>query len=126
MAKAKITRIKANDSKNTDSKADEPVITRKKVVLKDKKQEKTEKKLKKEAEKSEKKNEKKSFILFRPFVAVGHYLRDSWREIRQVRWPNRKATWKMVLAVIVYTAIFAIILVLLDMLFQFIFSKILG
>ena len=37
MAKAKITRIKANDSKKTEKTAEEPVITRKKVVLKDKK-----------------------------------------------------------------------------------------
>ena len=129
MAKAKITRIKANDSKNTDSKADEPVITRKKVVLKDKKVEKKAKQTQKEAKKADKKADKKSgkkpFILFRPFCAIGRYFRDSWREIRQVRWPNRKATWKMVFAVLVYTAFFIIILVLLDMLFQFIFSNIL-
>ena len=78
----------------------------------------------KKVEKEQK--DKKPFILFRPFITIGHYLRDSWHEIRQVRWPNRKTTWKMVLAVIVYTAIFAVILLLLDMLFTFIFNKILG
>lgn len=130
MAKAKITRIKANDSQKTDSKADEPVITRKKVVVKDKKLDKTNKKEAKKAEKKAKKEakkgEKKPFILFRPFCAIGRYFRDSWREIRQVRWPNRKATWKMVLAVIIYTAIFVVLIVLLDMFFQFIFNLILG
>ena len=35
MAKAKITRIKANDSGKSEQTAAEPVITRKKVVLKD-------------------------------------------------------------------------------------------
>lgn len=62
------------------------------------------------------------FILLRPFVAFGRYLRDSWREIHQVRWPNRKATWKMTLAVLVYVAIFVIFLTLLDVFFTFIFD----
>ncbi len=64
------------------------------------------------------------FILFRPFVALGRYLRDSWREIRLVRWPNRKATWKMTAAVLVYCAIFMIFLTLLDVFFTFIFDLI--
>ncbi len=65
---------------------------------------------------------KSYFILFRPFVAFGRYLRDSWREIRQVRWPNRKATWKMTLAVLVYAALFMVFLTLLDVFFTFIFD----
>lgn len=64
------------------------------------------------------------FILFRPFVALGRYIRDSWREIRQVRWPNRKATWKMTLAVLVYCAIFMVFILLLDTLFTFLFNLI--
>ena len=121
---AKITRIKASDGPRDEKPAghiDEPPITRKKVVLKDKKSEKVAKKQQKKREKS-KKEGKKVFILFRPFVALGHYLRDSWREIRQVRWPNRKATWKMVLAVLVYTALFVLIITLLDMFFTWLFS----
>ena len=69
---------------------------------------------------------KEVFLLARPFVALGRYLRDSWRELRQVRWPNRKATWKMTLAVIIYCAIFIAFLVLLDTLFTFIFNLLLG
>ncbi len=133
MAKEKITRIKANDSKSSEEKSEEPTITRKKVVIKDKKAEKADKKSNKKALKAEKKAEKakaregkKVFILFRPFAAFGRYLRDSWRELRQVRWPNRKTTWKMVLAVVIYTAIFVAIIVLLDLLFTFIFNKLLG
>lgn len=68
---------------------------------------------------------KQVFILARPFVALGRYLRDSWRELRQVRWPNRKATWKMTLAVLVYCAIFIIFIMLLDALFTFIFDLLL-
>ena len=69
---------------------------------------------------------KKPFILFRPFIAFGRYLRDAWKEIRQVRWPNRKATWKMVLAVLVYTAVFVILISLLDLFFRWLFGLILG
>ena len=123
---AKITRIKASDGPRKEEKSNEPTITRKKVVVKDKKTEKTKKVAEKKAKKESKKSEgKKTFILFRPFVAFGRYLRDSWREIRQVRWPNRKATWKMVLAVLVYTAIFIIVISLLDLLFTWLFSLIL-
>ena len=68
---------------------------------------------------------KQVFILARPFVALGRYLRNSWRELRQVRWPNRTATWKMTLAVLVYCAIFIVFIMLLDALFTFIFDLLL-
>lgn len=77
---------------------------------------------KKAAKSDERKPLKSYFLLFRPFVALGRYLRDSWRELRQVRWPNRKATWKMVLAVLVYVALFMIFLTLIDVFFTFIFD----
>lgn len=124
---AKITRIKASDGPQAEKPADtisEPAITRKKVVLKDKKTEKAKKEKAKKAEKAKKTEGKKVFLLFRPFVALGRYLRDSWREIRQVRWPNRKATWKMVLAVFIYTALFVVIISLLDLFFTWLFSMI--
>lgn len=124
MAKAKITRIKASDSRENEPA--EPTITRKKVVLKDKKQEKKDKKQEKKAVKATKtQTGKKHFILFRPFCAIGRYFKESWQEIRQVRWPNRKATWKLVLAVVIYTAIFIVLLLLLDLLFSAIFNNIL-
>ena len=125
---AKITRIKASDGPSKEEKSDAPTITRKKVVVKDKKSTKAKVKATKKAEKKlvKTKKGKKTFILFRPFVAFGRYLRDSWRELRQVRWPNRKATWKMVLAVIVYTALFMAIIALLDLFFTWLFNIILG
>ena len=130
MAKAKITRIKAGDKK-VEEKSAEPTITRKKVVIEDKKSAKNAKKEAKKAQKAEKlaekeKTNKKHFILFRPFFAFGRYLRDSWREIRQVRWSNRKTTWKMVLAVVIYAAFFLILITLLDILFDLLFKLILS
>ena len=125
---AKITRIKASDSPRKEEKSDAPTITRKKVIVEDKKSIKTKQKAIKNAEKKIGKfgKEKKPFILIRPFVYLGRYLRDSWREIRQVRWPNRKATWKMVLAVLAYTALFVLIISLLDLFFSWLFNLILG
>ena len=121
---AKITRIKASDGPRKKEETDEPAITRKKVVVKDKKSEKAKRKDQKAAEKKVA-TEKKPFILIRPFVYLGRYIRDSWRELRQVRWPNRKATWKMVLAVLIYTAIFVIFISLLDLFFTWLFNLIL-
>ncbi len=127
---AKITRIKASDGPRKKEEADEPAITRKKVVVKDKKSEKIKRKEKKDAEKKvaaeKEKTKKKPFILFRPFVYLGRYIRDSWRELRQVRWPNRKATWKMVLAVLAYTALFIVFISLLDLFFTWLSNLILG
>ena len=130
MAKPKVTRIKAGESSVKVEADEQAPITRKTVVVKDKKQDKIKAKearrAAKEAKRAEREAEnKKVFILFRPFVALGRYLRDAWREIRQVRWPNRKATWKMVLAVIVYTALFVILISLLDLFFRWLFGLIL-
>lgn len=125
---AKITRIKASDGPSKKETAEAPAITRKKVVVKDKKVEKEKRKELKVAEKAigSKKSEKKPFILIRPFVALFRYLHDSWLELRQVRWPNHKATWKMVLAVLVYTVLFVVIISVLDLFFSWLFKLILG
>ncbi len=125
---AKITRIKASDSPKKDVGDDESVVAKKKVVVKDKQAIKAKQKQNRIAEKmiDNEKPKKKVFILFRPFVALGRYFRDSWRELRQVRWPNRKTTWKMVLAVLVYTALFAVIISLLDLFFSWLFNLIIG
>lgn len=126
---AKITRIKASDGPSKKEEVDTPTITRKKVVVKDKKTTKTKRKEVKAAEKKvavKKTAEKKPFVLIRPFVYLWRYIRDSWKELRQVRWPNRKATWKMVLAVLIYTAIFVAFISLLDLFFTWLFNLILG
>ena len=128
---AKVTKIKASDSSKKEVETSEPTITRKKVVVKDKKTDKIKQRERKLAKKqlnaaSSGKSGKKPFILIRPFVYLGRYLKESWHELRQVRWPNAKATWKMVLAVIIYTALFMVIILLLDMFFTWLFNLILG
>ena len=115
-------RIAKNKASTTETKTQEV----KPSVAKDKKPQQPAKKTKKSKESVEEKPLKEVFILARPFVALGRYLRDSWREIRQVRWPNRGATWKMTLAVLIYCAIFALFILLLDTFFTFIFNLLLG
>ena len=105
---ANVTKIKAKDSDISPKQHNKP------------------KKVKKSAEVEKTEKTKKPFILFRPFIALGKYLYASWKELRQVRWPNRSTTWKMVLAIFIYTLVFSAFLVALDVLFDFIFSKILA
>lgn len=61
-----------------------------------------------------------------PFVALGGYFKGAWYELKQVRWPNRKATWGLTAAVIGFTAVFTIIILLLDALFKYLFQLMLG
>ena len=61
-----------------------------------------------------------------PFTALGRYFKGAWYELRQVRWPNRKATWSLTAAVIAFTAFFAALILLLDALFKYLFQLILG
>jgi preprotein translocase SecE subunit len=49
-----------------------------------------------------------------PFKVLGRglakltpkYLVNSWRELRQVHWPNRRETWRLTLAVFVFAVVF--------------------
>ena len=119
----KITRIKAKDDGPKTQKEEQPEKVTRKVSVKAKNGESkkavAEKKAKaKEVEKAEKKAAKKE-------KKVG-YFRGAFQEIRQVRWPNRKETWKMTLSVIIYVVILAAAIMLLDALLQFIFNQLLG
>lgn len=130
MAKPKITRIKAAESK-TESDSGQAPIVREKVALKDRKQEKSAQKTRRQSEKASKRAERqkkngRAPLLLRPFVALGRYFKESWRELRQVRWPSRKATWKMVFAVIIYAVALMLLISLLDLFFSWLFNVIIG
>ena len=64
------------------------------------------------------KNDKETFFLLRPIFAIGRYFRNSWRELRQVRWTNRRSTWALTLAVIVFCLFFAGLIMLVDWIFN--------
>ena len=57
-------------------------------------------------------------------AALGRYFRDSWRELKLVRWPNRKATWGLVLAVLGFSGFLVVLILLLDIAFKELFQLI--
>ena len=61
-----------------------------------------------------------------PLKAIGSYFGGAWYELKQVRWPNRRATWGMTGAMLGFTAFFVVIILLLDALFKYLFDLILG
>lgn len=61
----------------------------------------------------------------KPLFAIGRYFKGAWVELRQVRWPNRRSAWGLTLAVILFTAFFFILIVLLDAGFKQLFNVIL-
>ena len=64
--------------------------------------------------------------IFRPFVAIGQYFKGAWVELRQVHWPTRRATWSLTGAVLLFTAFFIVLILLLDAGFKYLFEQILG
>lgn len=63
--------------------------------------------------------------VLRPLIATGGYFKGAWYELLQVRWPNRRATWSLTFAVLIFSAFFTVLIVLLDALFKFLFELIL-
>lgn len=61
----------------------------------------------------------------KPARAAGGYFKGAWDELRQVRWPTRRATWGLTGAVLAFSAFFIIIILLLDAGFKYIFELIL-
>lgn len=61
-----------------------------------------------------------------PFVRLGRYFKGAWAELKQVRWPSRSATWSMTLAVLLFTAMFVVLILLLDAGFNWLFEMLLG
>lgn len=116
---AEIIESKANDKKSLKNT--------KKLAKLEKKAEKLAAKKAKKASNEKSKNPLIRFLLFitTPIRAFFRYLAESWQELKQVRWPNRKMTWKLVFAVILYTVIFAAIIMVLDALFTLLFNNLL-
>lgn len=61
----------------------------------------------------------------RAFHASIEYFKGAWYELRQVRWPSRKATWSLSVAVIIFSGLFVAIIMLLDLLFKYLFEVLL-
>lgn len=61
----------------------------------------------------------------RPVRGIGAYFAGAWRELREVRWPTRSQTWGMTGALVGFTAVFVVLILLLDALFKYLFELIL-
>lgn len=71
------------------------------------------------------KKKRKTPAILKPFAAAGRYFKGSWQELRQVRWPNRRATWALTIAVLIFTGFFTLLIVALDAGFEYILNRIL-
>lgn len=122
----KVTRIKAKDDGPKTKSEEAEKITRKVSVKAKNSENKKTKIAAKKAEKAADKDAKKSLKKADGKEKKVGYFRGAFRELRQVRWPNRKETWKMTLSVIIYVVILAAAIMLLDALLQLIFNQLLG
>lgn len=56
--------------------------------------------------------------------SFGGYFTGAWYELRQVRWPDRRATWGLTFAVMVFSLFFAAVILGLDFIFQYLFKEV--
>lgn len=56
--------------------------------------------------------------------AIGRYLKGSWEELKQVRWPTRRVTWNQTFAVIGFTLVVVAFILALDFGFEILFKQV--
>lgn len=61
-----------------------------------------------------------------PLAPVGRYFKGAWQELKLVRWPDRRSTWGMTGALLLFTLFFIVVILLLDYGFAQLFKLILG
>lgn len=99
-----ITRVKAKDDKTSSPKKTAPQKATPVVVNGDQSEPK-----------------KKNFIL--RFLG---YFKGAWYELRQVRWPNRRATIGMTTALLIFAGLFGLFIFVIDLAWENLFKLILG
>lgn len=57
-------------------------------------------------------------------VIVPRYLRNAWRELKMVTWPNRKESLRLTSAVIVFAAVFGLLIAATDYGLDKVFKKV--
>lgn len=117
-SQTKVTRITASDTKKVVAKKT-PVKAEKPAAVKPKST---------KTATAKRQSDKPAIIksLAAPFISLGGYFKGAWFELQQVTWPNRKATWSLTAALLVFTAFFVVMILLLDALFKYLFELILG
>lgn len=56
---------------------------------------------------------------------IPRYFREAWHEVRQVKWPNRKETRHMTVAVFIFAIVFAVVIASVDYGLDQVFKKVL-
>ncbi len=56
-------------------------------------------------------------------VLLPVYFRNSWRELRLVTWPDRRTSWKLTYAVIVFSILFGVIIAAVDFVLDKLFKE---
>ena len=72
---------------------------------------------------SKKKSSFKKTRIYRFLKMINNYFVGAWKELRLVRWPNRKATWAMTGAVVFFTVFLFVLILLLDAGFKYLSGK---
>lgn len=54
------------------------------------------------------------------------YFKGAWQELKLVRWPTRSATWSMTAAVLLFSLLFTILILVLDAGFNWTFKQLLA
>jgi preprotein translocase SecE subunit len=47
-------------------------------------------------------------------ILLPRYFRNSFRELRQVKWPTRRETWKLTFAVLIFATVFGLLISITD------------
>lgn len=106
-SKTTVRRIKATDDEPKKTAAKQTTSKTKTTTVK--------------AVKTTAKKSKKTNLL----AALGGYFKGAWQELKLVRWPTRSATWAMTVAVLAFTLVFTVLILLLDAGFNWAFEQIL-
>ena len=97
-----VTRVKAKDDKKSTEKQSK-IASQKAVVING-------------SEAEPKRNFLQKFI---------GYFSGAWFELKQVRWPNRRATLGMTAALLIFTGLFVAFILVIDLLWEYLFKLIL-
>ncbi|HWT39820.1 MAG TPA: preprotein translocase subunit SecE [Dongiaceae bacterium] len=109
--KTKVTRIKATETAPKAKKSTEAAKS---------------KAVKAKPGKAPRAHKERKNWLVRALLGIGGYFKGAWTELRLVRWPTRRATWGLTLAVILFSAFFVVVILLLDAGFKYLFEIIIG
>lgn len=60
------------------------------------------------------------------FKRTGNFFRDSWQELKKVRWPNRKELTSYTIVVLVTVTVLAVFFYLIDLLLSLIVELLTG